>query len=284
MRSTLRARESKSQLVFLDSFSDVGSTYAMFASILCQVVPQMQRSYCVAVWCAVVATLAVVITLGDGRYGVDLAAYYNASAFRCLKENYNVTFATVRAHHSWGGVDLNAPPTVANAWAGGMEIVDVYLFPCSFDRSASYQVNSTIDFLESMGVQYGRVWLDIEWNLTPPCEWNISDPAGNCRFLGQLLDAVVAKGRYVGVYCGPVFWNEYMGGDNCTVGKEYPLWWARYDGMPTNYSDFIPFGGWDSPNIKQYRGGWPKDNVCGVHELIDQDWSRHYPLGPHRGD
>lgn len=40
-----------------------------------------------------------------------------------------VEWATIRAWHSYGAPDTNAPHTVYNAWAGGIPAVDVYLFP-----------------------------------------------------------------------------------------------------------------------------------------------------------
>lgn len=42
-----------------------------------------------------------------------------------------------------GGVDPNAPATVANAWAAGMSHVDVYLFPCYKCGDAAGQVKET---------------------------------------------------------------------------------------------------------------------------------------------
>jgi hypothetical protein len=243
----------------------------------------MQFQYLLAVLAVGVVVTASVSSSGsngEGRYGVDVAFFHDAATFQCLRENYDVSFATVRAHHSWGGVDLNAPRTVAAAWAGGLTNVDVYLFPCSFGRSAAYQVNSTLAFLESENVTFGRVWLDIEWNFTPGCEWNSTDWRVNCDFLGQLVDAVVARGRMVGIYVGLAFWEQYMA-MKCEIAKDYPLWYARYDNDPKNYNDFRPYGGWTAPNVKQFSGGWMNktNNICNVD--CDQDWSEHYPEGPY---
>ena len=39
----------------------------------------------------------------------------------------------------------------------------------------------------------------------------------------------------------------------CKQLSEYALWYADYDDIK-NFDDFIEFGGWTKPNIKQYEG------------------------------
>jgi hypothetical protein len=52
---------------------------------------------------------------------------------------------------------------VANAWAGGMAHVDVYMFPCPHcGKSASTQVDELVSYLRSHGVKFGMIWFDIE--------------------------------------------------------------------------------------------------------------------------
>jgi hypothetical protein len=52
---------------------------------------------------------------------------------------------------------------VANAWAGGMSHVDVYMFPCPHcGKSASTQVDELVSYLRSHGVKFGMIWFDIE--------------------------------------------------------------------------------------------------------------------------
>jgi hypothetical protein len=45
--------------------------------------------------------------------------------------------------------------------------------------------------------------------------------------------------------------------------KELPLWYAHYDGV-LSFSDFKPFGGWQKPAIKQYKGSSVLCNVNGL--------------------
>ena len=90
--------------------------------------------------------------------GVDVSSSVSQSEFSCLKSNGVADFVIVRAYQSLGEksgggcrklcigvstghVDSNAPQTIANARAAGIEYVDVYLFPCPrCSKSASAQV------------------------------------------------------------------------------------------------------------------------------------------------
>lgn len=54
-------------------------------------------------------------------------------------------------------VFLQGVQTVANAWAGGVSDVDVYLFPSyQCGTSAAAQVDATIDAMGS--VPFGQLW------------------------------------------------------------------------------------------------------------------------------
>lgn len=61
----------------------------------------------------------------------------------------------------------------------------------------------------------------------------------------------------VGVYTSKSQWDPIMG--SYSGGKNYPLWYARYDNKP-NFSDFVSFGGWSKPAMKQYVGD---TTLCG---------------------
>ncbi|RYG53054.1 hypothetical protein EON66_09090 [archaeon] len=63
-----------------------------------------------------------------------------------------VSFAIVRAWHSYGGFDSDAPGSVANLWSAGAAHVDVYMFPCA-GQDAGSQVSSMLSSLS--GTQFG---------------------------------------------------------------------------------------------------------------------------------
>lgn len=79
----------------------------------------------------------------------------------------------------------------------------------------------------------------------------------------ELITAIEAKGRAVGIYATAYMWNQIMGNrDSCTDFKSYPLWYAHYDGKD-NFDDWptSQFGGWTVPVIKQWAGS---AIVCGT--------------------
>jgi len=207
-----------------------------------------------------VAVAAAAVGAAAGTYGVDLADPIDKSTAACMVSNGR-TFGVVRAWHSYGAFDTNAPASVAAMWAGGMSAVDVYMFPC-VGQSAANQANGLVDALTAANVTYGKVWLDIESNPSPGCGWST---ATGCTFFTDLLASLRARGVTVGTYASQYEWSITVG-SSCTAGTSTPLWYAHYDGSP-NFNDFTPFGGWTTPTAKQYSG---TGSLCGFS--IDEDW------------
>ena len=111
------------------------------------------------------------------------------------------------------------------------------------------------------------VWLDIENHdlFYSDCNdnyWYVSEMLNQCRdMLGQ---------AGCGVYASASQWNDIMCGItsdyNGVHWSDFNLWYPHYDNNPS-FSDFSSFGGWSSPNIKQY---WDSTAVCST--TIDYDW------------
>ena len=93
--------------------------------------------------------------------GVDVSQLYPTGDWQCLK-NYGYTFGIVRCFCSTGKVDSNCPQSVANAWAGGMAHVDIYMFPCPKCGNARSQVQTLKNFVDQHKINYGQMWLDVE--------------------------------------------------------------------------------------------------------------------------
>ncbi|KAA0166630.1 hypothetical protein FNF31_01408 [Cafeteria roenbergensis] len=197
---------------------------------------------------------AALVPSALATYGADVSSHVSPDQWKCLKGD-GINFAIVRAWYSFGAFDPNGRTTVANAWAGGMDDVDVYLFPCA-GKSAADQVAGTVSGMS--GVKFGQIWMDIETNPSPGCGWG-SDLARNCEYIGELLQAAEAHGIKPGVYASPYMWGK-IAGSACTVGRDYPLWWADYNGVP-GWPPFGAFGGWSKPAMHQFA-----DNgaACGV--------------------
>ncbi len=98
----------------------------------------------------------------------------------------------------------------------------------------------------TVGATYGMLWLDIEG----PDYWS-TDPSKNVNFLQGMVDEGKKRGVSLGIYSSSSQWSPIMGGS--TQFKSLPLWYAHYDNNPS-FSDFKAFGGWTTPNIKQYAG------------------------------
>lgn len=75
--------------------------------------------------------------------------------------------------------------------------------------------------------------------------------------VGATLDDISAHGFGRGIYTGRWWWsaNQYM--RNTTAFASEPLWDAHYDGVPNATADFVPYGGWMAPAMKQYAGTQP---------------------------
>lgn len=92
------------------------------------------------------------------------------------------------------------------------------------------------------------IWLDVEEG----CITSSSE----LRLAAELCES---QGVPWGIYASASSWARYMG-DNIDF-KSQPLWWAHYDGIPDLVAGWEPFGGWEKPTVKQYRG---TTVVCGV--------------------
>ena len=186
--------------------------------------------------------------------GVDVSQPASVSAFQCLKSD-GYSFAVVRAYQSSGHVDPNAVQTMMNAHEGGMSHVDAYLFPCPTcgTPSAYQQMEDTVNALKN--VEYGMLWLDIEGTQY----WH-SDQSQNVNFIQGLVDAGNALNVTLGMYTSKSQWSQLCG--TSSQFSYLPLWYPHYEN-PANptYSDFVSFGGWKSPSIKQYQG---TTSLCGA--------------------
>eukprot|EP00054_Salpingoeca_dolichothecata_P031787 m.264614 g.264614 ORF g.264614 m.264614 type:complete len:284 (-) comp28033_c0_seq1:44-895(-) len=198
--------------------------------------------------------------------GVDVSQQTLEDAWKCLKGD-GYSFGVIRCFESIGRADENCPHTIYNAWDGGADHVDIYMFPDPTGASPSSQVGAMLDYLAKYKIHshgtkpasYGTVWLDIEGTQY----WH-SSTSENVAFFNGLVDALAAHAQIIGVYTSKSQWEPIMG--SSTAGSRHPLWYAHYDGNPS-FSDFEAFGGWTRPSIKQYGGD---KSICGAG--VDVNW------------
>jgi len=190
----------------------------------------------------------------------------SVGTFQCVR-NEGWEFVIVRGYCSYGGIDPNGLATLQNARAAGIAYHDVYHFPCR-SQSAASQVQATFNHYKTF-IAPGAgsmLWFDIETNPSPGCGWS-GDLASNCVFLGELIQAAQHLGVKAGVYASEWEWSITVG-SGCSVGAQHglPLWYPHYD-QEQSYSDFVAFGGWSKPSIKQY---WDGVGYCGIS--ADANW------------
>ncbi|GMT06596.1 hypothetical protein PENTCL1PPCAC_28770, partial [Pristionchus entomophagus] len=206
--------------------------------------------------------LALGIAFASATIGLDTVTPISTSGFRCMAD-MDYEFYIGRVGQSNGGIDQGGLQNMRNAWSGGFNAVDAYLFPChaSSCGSARQQVINTVNALRNGGVNFGMLWLDLEIYNWPSDQW------GNQQFILDLAAQCQDMGVSVGVYTNNNNWQSIVG-INWNGVSQYPLWWANYNGQQ-NYDGFVPFGGWTWPSIRQYKGDvWGDCNVGNV----DMNW------------
>ena len=206
--------------------------------------------------------------------GIDSAgSALSTSTYSCLlRAGYS--FVITRAWHSTGSFDSLSAANLRNAQSAGYspQNTSVYMFPCaSSASSATAQMNAMIADLAQAGAQYARIWLDIEYNPSSACSWAKNSIDVNCDIILALGNAAVKAGKEVGVYSNHNEWGEYVffgdyGACAQPAAAGWPLWYADYD-RAKNFDDFVAFGGWKEPVIKQYQGD---ATVCGAD--VDENW------------
>mmetsp|Transcript_1012 Transcript_1012/g.1578 ORF Transcript_1012/g.1578 Transcript_1012/m.1578 type:complete len:244 (+) Transcript_1012:9-740(+) len=186
----------------------------------------------------------------QGVLGIDISEKCYPDHFKCLK-NDGYKFAVVRCFRSVGSVDTNCPHTIYNAWEGGMEHVDAYIFPCPHcagSKNGTQQVTEMINYIRSYNAKIGMIWLDIEGAQY----WNANTNT-NRQFFLEMVQGAAKAGVHAGVYTQKWFWEQNFGGNWDVSQYNMPVWYAHYDNKKS-FADFQPFGGWKEPAVKQYAG------------------------------
>jgi len=86
--------------------------------------------------------LLLLATPAFSAKGVDLPSHF--SNFSCLR-SLGYSHTIVRSYHSYGGIDTQAPFTIAQSNAEGFS-TDTYMFPCR-GKNATKQANDLVDYL-----------------------------------------------------------------------------------------------------------------------------------------
>jgi GH25 family lysozyme M1 (1,4-beta-N-acetylmuramidase) len=214
----------------------------------------------IAVFAAALACFCETRTVPADVLGIDVSDLVSVSQLQCLKSEGGFTQLISRAYRSTGQCDPATAQTIVNAWSAGFTQVDVYHFP-SMNQGAGAQINASIACLNAHKVKFSRYWLDIEIFAWP------NDTNKNVAFIKNLVDTLLEnKISDIGIYTSHRSWPPITG--NSTLFAHYPNWYAHYQTPPQpNFNDFVPFGGWTKPFMKQYQGD---AKICGID--VDTNW------------
>lgn len=199
---------------------------------------------------------------------VDVAVPLTIANVNCLASQ-GVQSIIVRGSRSTGVVDVNMCNTLKTSMKafGAVSKFDVYLFPCpKCSTDGTTQLRNLISAIASdnacNAAFSGRVWLDIE-QADP--YWS-DDVNANKIWYQNLVDACGTYNVDCGIYSSWPQWQQIFGSTKYVYNPQFPLWVAHYDGKKT-FSDFVPFGGWTRPTIKQFDGD---KTLCGIP--VDYNW------------
>ncbi|KAL0217071.1 hypothetical protein RCL1_007554 [Eukaryota sp. TZLM3-RCL] len=207
------------------------------------------------------ALVLLLIAAALATKGFDLSYFQGdvpQSAFTCLA-NSGFSFGIIQSQRSTGLANPYAPNVYRRAKKAGIANVDFYLFP-SVKEDGATQARRNVQWLMSEGVLTNNmIWIDIE-------EKRLFHPtaAQNVQFLKDIIAEIdrlykgCGKSSCVGIYANKNQWTQICGTN--TEFSKYPLWYPHYDGIPS-FSDWVAFGGWRYPAIKQYKG---TTDMCGT--------------------
>ena len=205
------------------------------------------------------------------------------SNFTCLKASHK-DLVVIRALLPTGTIDSTAPNNIKLANQAGF-LTDVAMYPC-VGKNATSQVNEMIEYLDKQLSKkqrllfeikeeefdqlssesiydkvYGTIWLSVVTNSALGCSWSSKSTSQNCAYIGELVSAIQNKGKSAGIISGNNYWKQILGDPSaCSNFKSLPVMYSNL-GSDASFSDWIPFGGWTSPNLKYYNS---EEVICGA--------------------
>ncbi|GMS94688.1 hypothetical protein PENTCL1PPCAC_16863, partial [Pristionchus entomophagus] len=193
-------------------------------------------------------------------YAVDINQAGTPSSFDCLRQWARTIFVRAYKPDESGGIDFTALPNIKNAFNAGIGI-EIFITPNPVSsKSAITQVDEAVNSLINGGVSIKSLWIMV----TSPINWG-KNQAANFNFVNYAVQRIRARGIRPGVYTSIYDWAQITNWARLP-GNDVMLWyWNVYapgggGESPPNFSDFRPFGNWNSANVKQFGQA---ENVCG---------------------
>ena len=188
--------------------------------------------------------------------GVDISELFTLDTMQCFVRN-GAQFAIVQAYNSYGSVDTNALQNLKALKNLGLK-TDIFMRSCRGNDPVN-QVNNMMDSLPT--TYYDTVWVNVERNTNPSCDWSSYMADSNCQYLNSMAMAILNRGKNVGFYSSVQDWTYVFKNVNaCPQLSKYPVWY-EYDDDQQSFNNFRSFGGWNMPSMKRYSSNY---NWCGT--------------------
>ncbi|PAV61899.1 hypothetical protein WR25_19025 [Diploscapter pachys] len=195
-------------------------------------------------------------------YAVDFAQVATVAQMQCLRQNsYSTAFVRAYNPAGQGSFDANSCTNINNAYSAGLGI-EIYMTPQPMSSKTGYQqLDEVYNGLNSRGITVRAIWIQV----TSPINWPTNSNT-NINFINSIIARARQYSLSVGIYTSAYDWNQITGGWT-GAGNDVMLWYWNVRGggvsgeSPPNFSDFAPFGCWNSPTAKQFA---QVEQVCSI--------------------
>ena len=183
----------------------------------------------------------------SASYGVDATKALTGTNVNCLINNYFDGFIILRSWKATGVFDSNIVTAYSNVIDKGFETtgIDTYFSPCYSCGNVAGQVNSMYNSLISNSISVNRVWFKLDGT------WS-SSTSSNQAFFTEMINKGIALGLNTGIFSDRSYWiNKFGESFTYSQTSKVLLWYPNHNNVES-FSDFVQFGGWTTPYMKQY--------------------------------
>uniref|UniRef100_A0A0K0FGA9 GH26 domain-containing protein n=1 Tax=Strongyloides venezuelensis TaxID=75913 RepID=A0A0K0FGA9_STRVS len=197
--------------------------------------------------------LSTVFVSTNAEYlkATDVAGNFSVSQLSCIRTNgYSAIFTQIYA--GFDGVDKTGSQNVINAHSAGLG-TEVYINPYPRGLPSHVQFDEAYQLLNSSNIHVRTIWLKV----TGRKEWHYT-PQDNIDFIYRMMYRAAQYEVTLGIYTNWYDLVRITGNTKAFQHYNVPLWyWDAYgfgssaESAP-NFSDFRPFGSWNSASAKEY--------------------------------
>ena len=186
-------------------------------------------------------------TVFSATYGVDAVKALSGINVNCIRNNYFDGFIILRSWKATGAFDSNIITAYSNSKSKGFSVneIDTYVAPCFSCGNAAGQVSSVYSSLTENGIEFKSIWFNLDGT------WGSSETE-NRKFFEEMMNKAISLGLNSGVYSDRNCWvNKFGESYTYSQTSKVFVWYFNHNNVES-FSDFVQFGGWTSPYMKQY--------------------------------